>query len=120
WLAIGAPGEDISTTQNAGSVFYVLGDDPSTGVDQNVDGVSGGAEAGDRFGSTLAGDSNFLVVGTPNENLGGYDSAGYVHVFEHGLTETNDPDRVARQVVAFHENTAGVSGSVETGDEFGE
>ncbi|MFF4830453.1 VCBS repeat-containing protein [Streptomyces sp. NPDC001315] len=58
-LAVGAPGEDLSTTADAGAVetYQVAADGTVTflnWIDQNTDGVDGDAEAGDYFGQRLA------------------------------------------------------------------
>ena len=94
-LAIGAPNEAISTIGTAGAVFVVYGSEDGLGrglrnpllLHQDVPGVEGGAEVGDRFGSVLAsgdfnGDgSDELVVGIPAEDIGLLVDAGAIQVF---------------------------------------
>lgn len=90
-LGIGIPGEDVGTARDSGAVAVIYGSsaglkasaasDGSGRADQlwhqNVAGIDDAAESGDAFGSALAaGDLNGdghddLVVGTPNESIGG-------------------------------------------------
>jgi hypothetical protein len=58
-LAVGVPGEDLSTTVDAGAVhlYHIKADGTVTllkWIDQNQPGVEGDAEAGDFFGQRLA------------------------------------------------------------------
>lgn len=115
WLLIGIPGEDLGSTVDAGSTIYIQGDRPSRAVHQDTTGISGGVEAGDRFGTAVAGDSNFIVIGTPNEAIGSTADTGYVHILSHDLNGEGRPTQVA----AIHQDTDGVNGAVETGDAFG-
>jgi hypothetical protein len=92
-LAIGIPDENVSSTASAGAVAVLYG--TAAGLDsawnqlwhQDVSGVAGGAEPGDRFGvSVAAGDfdgngSDDLAVGVPGEDLGSVTQAGIVAVF---------------------------------------
>ncbi|RPF21972.1 trypsin-like serine protease [Myceligenerans xiligouense] len=115
WLLIGIPGEDLRGEVDGGSTIYIQGDRPSKAVHQDIEGISGGVEEGDRFGTAVAGDSNFIVIGTPNEAIGSAADAGLVHVLSHDLRSDGRPTQVA----AFHEDTPGVNGAVETDDAFG-
>jgi hypothetical protein len=91
-LAVGAPGEDVGATVDAGAVniFYGLanGGLPST-ASQTL--VQDNPEAGDHFGAALtAGSFNNdsitdLVVGVPGEDVGTRADAGAVNVF-YGAT----------------------------------
>ncbi len=87
---------------------------------QGIAGVEGGAEAGDWFGWRLtAGDFNGdgradLAVGVPHEDVGAIANAGAVNVLygaASGLTATGDQ--------IWDQNTAGISDTAETDDEFG-
>ena len=95
------PGEDLGRVRNAGAVDVLYG--TSSGLSsaghrlwsQNSRGVAGGAEAGDRFGSSLtAGDLGGssqadLAVGVPTEDLGRRRDAGVVNLLfgsPRGLT----------------------------------
>jgi hypothetical protein len=91
-VAVGAPGEDIGSTGDAGAVTVLFGS--AAGITaagaqtifQGSGGVTGSAEALDGFGTSLAagllaGDGNAdLVVGVPGEDLGGVGEAGAVNV----------------------------------------
>ncbi len=91
-LAVGAPGEDVGSTVDAGAVEVYFGSPaglPAVGdqlLRQGAAGVIGAAEAGDQFGLTLASglfDSGAvadLAVGTPFENVGADADAGVVNV----------------------------------------
>ena len=114
-LAIGVPGDNAGPLVAAGAVRVLYG--TPTGLsaigDQfwNQNRLTGGSEAGDRFGSALAAgdfDSdgfNDLAVGVPNEDIRGISNAGAVNVIygtATGLTAT------ASQL--WHRNTNGIKG----------
>jgi hypothetical protein len=88
-IGVGAPGEDIRSTKDAGLVTLVwdnccLGDREELfeAVAQNTWSPSQTAEAGDRFGSAIAmpADATRLVVGAPGEDVRGSKNAGAVTV----------------------------------------
>jgi len=93
-LAVGTPGDEVSGKRAAGSVSVYFGSGSGLAVDaarnlrfhQSSPGVSGGVEAGDRFGAALsAGDIHGdgiadLVIGVPGENIGSVANAGAVHI----------------------------------------
>ncbi|MEU5661392.1 VCBS repeat-containing protein [Streptomyces longwoodensis] len=96
-LAVGVPGEDLSTTVDAGAVHvYHLKADGTVvllnWIDQNALGVEGGAEPGDFFGQQLTAvntspsavgtaDTMRLAVGVPGEeSTGDAPEAGGVHL----------------------------------------
>ena len=125
-LAVGVPLEDISSIADAGAVNVIYGSNEGlTATDdqiwhQDVDGIKFGAEAGDRFGSTLAvGDFNNdgkddLAVGVPDEDIGSIVDAGVVNVIygsNEGLTATDDQ--------IWHQDVDGIEFGAETGDRFG-
>jgi hypothetical protein len=126
-LAIGTPGDGIGSTARAGSVTILLGG--ATGLTtaeaggqlfhQNVSGISGAAETGDGFGTSVAApliqtpDQGSLVIGVPFEKVGA-DSAGMVHqlsTFEFG------PNPIGSRT--FHLDTPGLRGAPADGDLFG-
>jgi endonuclease YncB( thermonuclease family) len=124
-LAVGAPGEDVGSLIDAGAMHIIYG--ASGGltsrdrlIHQDSKYVVGKAEAGDRFGNALsAGDFNNdslddLVVGIVGEAVGVLTEAGAVQVFKgknSGLTAAGDK--------IYHQDTSGVRGKAEAGDEFG-
>lgn len=125
-LAVGVPGEDIDGRDDVGFVHVLEGRSGgisragSLGFGQNTAGVAGTEEAGDRFGAALAaGDFNGdgyddLAVGIPGEDLGGRADTGAVQVFygsSSGLVPANDR--------FIDQNTLGVPGTNESGDQFG-
>ena len=91
-LGVGVPGDVVSGTDNAGSIYVFLGASggPSGADDvqlhQNSSGVGGGPEAGDSFGySVAAGDFNGdgradLGVGVAGEAIGSASGSGAAHV----------------------------------------
>ena len=125
-LAVGTEGEDIGAKVDAGAVTVLVGGTGGlTGVrsyalHQSLAGISGVAEAGDRFGASLAagdfdgdGDDD-LAIGVPGEALGAIDDAGViVVVYGHGAGLDPTDSR------AFHQDSPGVLGLAEAGDLFG-
>lgn len=100
-LAVGIPGQSGLETIYAGVVIIFNGSGSGLDIDeydwfwQDTEGISGAAEAYDRFGSSLAtGDINQdgfgdLVVGVPYESIGDVERAGCIHVIygsSSGLT----------------------------------
>jgi len=121
-LAIGAPGDGAA--RGAVHVLYGWKDGlRSTNDDywrQGRNGIAGGRERGDRFGSALAagdfdGDGFFdLAAGAPNEDVGGRRDMGAFNVIpgsSGGLTGSGDK--------FFHRRQGGVAGAGVAGDRFG-
>jgi hypothetical protein len=90
-LAVGAPGEDVGATGNAGAVTVLFGSPAglTSAGSQTLfqgGGAGGAAETGDAFGSALAsgilgGDGIAdLVVGAPGEDVGATPNAGAVNL----------------------------------------
>jgi hypothetical protein len=125
-LAIGAPGEDIGTSSDAGQVTIVYGS--ISGLDgtgaqawnQDSSGIGESSEDGDQFGFSLAvGDFDGngyadLAVGVPYESLPSAPGAGGVNVIyggPTGLTSTSDK--------FWSQDSSGIPDASETGDHFG-
>jgi hypothetical protein len=127
-IAYGAPGEDLGSVSDAGAAGLVAFD-VSTGdvalardLTQDSPGISGQAEPGDRFGAAVEvfqGPGGFgcnagtaqgytIVVGVPGEDLDSARDAGMVHIARGLATDT-----------PLSQDTAGVDGVAETGDQFG-
>ena len=126
-LAIGVPNESIGDVTIAGAVNVLYGSvDGLTSVgdqlwSQDSDGIEGVAETGDRFGFALTtGDFNDdgfddLAVGVYLENIGDTLDAGAVNIIygsADGLTSAGDQ--------LWHQDSDGIEGVAEAGDEFGE
>ncbi len=121
-VAIGAPGYDVSGNNNAGLVAFIAALDGSSStswVTQNSPGIPGGAEAGDRFGAAvslnyLSGVDGFVdaAVGVPNEDIGTRADAGAVTIVQ----DIYDPPESG---IGLDQNSPGVPGAVEAGDQFG-
>ncbi|MFD9025565.1 trypsin-like serine protease [Streptomyces parvulus] len=136
-LAIGAPNENIGGDDAAGNlaVFtHTLNSEkrptPIFGLDQDLDTVSGGAEAGDRFGAALAlapyrpsgaatASESILAVGSPGEalNVNGVSKAQTGGVITFRITAAG----TYTQLDGYSSGTADddVSGTSEAGDHFG-
>jgi hypothetical protein len=125
-LVIGEPGENVGHQVNAGTVTIVR-TDPVTGrlthaavVSQNTPGVTGHAEAGDRFGAAVSVDADDrpldsydVAVGVPGDLDGTTAGAGRVHVLQ--LLRSNE----VRQLAALSQESPHVAGRSERGDHFG-
>ena len=125
---ISAPGDTVSGRAGAGSVLATWVhtrtsvDGPSRLITQDSAGVPGKAEAGDGFGFSLAhntriplplGDQHLIAIGAPGENVGTVADAGSVTVLK------NDGTKLVNRLT-FTQNTAGIAGTVEAGDRFGQ
>jgi hypothetical protein len=126
-LAVGAPGENVGATVDAGAVSLIEAAEDGSGLPagavqerffQGNSGVPGASEAGDRFGAALAsgvfGSGGIdLAVGVPGEDVGSAANAGAVVVLVgptlHALLTQGGPA------------TAGglLPGATESGDQFG-
>jgi FG-GAP repeat len=124
-LALGVPGGDVSGQNDAGWTGFLSGglNNPKA-IDQDSAGIPGAAEAGDRFGEGItlglvAGTSNRVdaAVGTPFEDLGSGSSAT---TDAGAFTSINDLSSGGTTGVAFDQNSSGVPGTPENGDQFGQ
>jgi hypothetical protein len=127
-LAIGVPGEDLPAGTDAGAVavLYGGGVERLTPRDdqlwhQDVPAIEDSAEAGDRFGSSLAvGDFNGpgpddLAIGVPAEDIGPAADAGGVAVVYGTATEGLRPEGDQ----FWHQDAADVEDTAEAGDRLG-
>jgi hypothetical protein len=125
-LAIGVPGEAVGATAAAGAVqilYGIAGQGLSSNGNQlfhqDSDGVPGGAEEGDRFGSVLAaGDVDCdgiddLVIGTPDEDAGATVDVGTVTVLPGNAVLGIDA------TAAFQLEQQDFGGAAEATDRFG-
>jgi hypothetical protein len=125
-LAIGVPGEDAGGAADAGVVHVLYGS--ATGltvagsrlIRQDLDGLFGTPEVGDRFGAALTtGDFNGggwadLVIGVAKEDAGGVTDVGVVQVLygsASGLTVTGSQ--------LFRQGIDGLDAFPDPGDMFG-
>lgn len=158
-LAVGVPGDvylgneltSKDNKANAGAVNIIYGNAydmtlkeggpallGNEQVHQDLKGISGEREAGDRFGAALAvGDFNNdgvddLAIGVPGEDIGDVKNAGMVHVLygfdgrynniaSGGLVKAaaNISMMEAHKHTSFHQKTKNIGGKVEKGDLFG-
>ncbi|MEV0648281.1 FG-GAP repeat protein [Phytomonospora sp. NPDC050363] len=114
YLLVGSPGEALGSRAGAGSVHYLRGDKWRT-FHQDTPGVAGAAERSDGFGGALASSERYFVVGASRETLSGDWAAGQVHVFSHTIV-----DGVPDPLATISQDSAGVSGTAEFNDYFGE
>ncbi len=128
-LAVGVPGEDIGGLNNAGSINVIYGSTTGLGTSTEFHensfatigvttfSIADVSEANDQFGRTLfSADFNNdgrddLAIGVPSENSG----AGAVHLFRGGGLGFS----VLNGNQYWSQNTAGVAGASEAGDNFG-
>ncbi len=124
-VAVGVPRENHGTAIDAGAVNVLPGSGSGiTAVDdqfwhQDVTGVVGSNETGDRFGSALAsGDFNGdgfddLAVGAPGEDITATDDGSVTVLFgsASGLVHAGN--------YSLHQSTPGVLGTPADGDGFG-
>src|SRR4051812_24459949 len=125
-MPVGVPLEDFAGQIDAGAVNIIYG--TASGLrasrdqfwTQNSASIKDLCEAGDRFGSALAwGDFNGdgfddLAIGVPNEDIGGFMDAGAVTVLygsADGLSAAGNQ--------FWSQNTAGILGTSDVGDQFG-
>lgn len=125
-VAMGMPGFPTQDKAGAGAVLV---DDVNGGPDRPLPlvlsqasaGVPGTAEAGDRFGTSVhlvparVSGAPTLLVGTPGEDVGSTKDAGSVTVARISLTGRKTEGTVR----TFDQNSAGMAGSVEAGDQLG-
>ncbi len=127
-VAVGVPGATVEGRREAGSVTLLLGSRHGlttagaggSTLSQQTAGLSGSSERGDRFGSVLwtaevqgtAQDN--LVVGVPNEAIGGARASGQIHQLAVG--PSGPQGRGSRSLSPA---TAGVIGQVDQYDGFG-
>ncbi len=114
WVLIGTPGESLGALAKAGAAFYVHGD-TNVGISQDTSNVPGAAEADDAFGTAVAGDSNFIAIGAPNDAISGDADAGNLAVFNHKL----DAKGIPTLVTGMDQDNVEISGASEAGDKFG-
>jgi hypothetical protein len=124
-LIVGVPHEDIGSATDAGAV-QLLRTAPSPSPeatqatpliaawswDQNSPGAPGMAETGDRFGAAVSGNG---PVGVPGEDLGNRKDAGAVQGFGRAPGDAQQPPLSA----LISQDSPGVPGAAEAGDQFG-
>jgi len=112
------PGGEIQVLY--GSPQGITADQKPKVYHQDTAGVPGAAENGDRFGQSLSiGDVNGdryadVLVGVPSEAVGSRKLAGTAVLLRGSATGLTTAD-----AAAYTQDTAGVPGAVETGDQFG-
>ncbi|KNE81320.1 hypothetical protein ADZ36_17355 [Streptomyces fradiae] len=114
FLLIGVPGEDLGSTQDAGSSHYLRGS-TNVAIHQDKPGVAGVVEQDDRFGHSVAANARHLAIGNPGEAIGTETFSGGVQVLSHTLSSAGIPTPLA----GLDQNTPGINGVAEAGDEFG-
>ena len=125
-LAIGVPQDYADSVANAGAVNVLYGSDSGLSAagnqfwHQGNSSIEGAAEEGDRFGFALAigdldGDGyDDLAIGVPGEDVGSIADAGAVNILygtATGLLTTGNQ--------IWDQDSSGVEGVAEAGDEFG-
>ena len=125
-LAVGIPGKDVTAKNDAGQVLFLRGS--TTGVsatgshtrDQDTTNVLDTAEAGDRFGASLAiadlagATKADVAIGVPNESVGAVAQAGVVSIL---LGTTGEVTASNNQL--WGQDHAGISDTAEANDHWG-
>ncbi|WP_405544860.1 VCBS repeat-containing protein [Streptomyces goshikiensis] len=119
FLAIGAPGEDLGTTPDAGSVIYASGSPTlSIGIITQDTATAGAVpdtvEPYDRFGTAIAATPTHLAISAPGEAQDTIVDAGSVTTFSHTLVSG-----VPTPLNVIHQDAPNVFGACEAGDAFG-
>ncbi|MCG3039415.1 VCBS repeat-containing protein [Streptomyces sp. S1A] len=115
YLVIGVPGEDLSGgLRDAGSVHY-LRDSINVAFNQNDNGASGLPENDDRFGYSIAASPYHIAVGVPGEAIGDRTFSGGMQLLRHAINSDGNPTPVG----GTHQDTPGINGTAETGDQYG-
>lgn len=115
-LVVGAPGEDVGATRDAGAVNLLAGS--PGGLVAGAVATQGNPELLDLFGAAVAtGDfdntaGDDVAAGAPGETVGGRAFAGAVSVLN------GPPSGLANERLLF-QGTAGIPGSPESFDQFG-
>lgn len=113
YLVIGVPGEALGTRSNAGNAFYLRGT-TNVAVHQDTADVPGIAEENDGYGTSVAANAHHIAIGAPREKIGTV-TAGGVTLLAHTLHADGHPMPLA----GLDQDQVGISGSSESGDEFG-
>jgi FG-GAP repeat len=126
-LAVGAPGEDVGATVDAGAVSLVDGaaggllGSPNLLITENTpetgDGFGTALEIGDLSGGGGMAGPDDLAVGAPRENVGATVDAGAVSLIESADDGSGLPAGAVQE--RFFQGSGGVPGASETGDLFG-
>ena len=118
-VLIGAPNDTVSGAVGAGAVAW-LQVSTATGlvasaavISQDTAGVPGAAESGDDFGAAIVASGTSIAVGVPGEDVGSLVDAGLVQTFTVG------PTGALVAGPAWTQDSAGVPGTAEPGDQFG-
>ncbi|GLY30422.1 FG-GAP and VCBS repeat-containing protein [Kineosporia sp. NBRC 101731] len=114
---VGVPEENVGTAKDSGSVWHLRVNAAGNPISsyswsQNSPGVAGTATAGDRFGASVSSRGNVAAIGVPGEDVAGRNNAGAVQTLVQ-KADVFTPQRFVTQ------NTAGVPGGAEAGDQFG-
>ncbi|OPG04748.1 hypothetical protein B1R27_23895 [Streptomyces sp. GKU 895] len=121
FLIIGAPGEDLTTTEpmvDAGLVAYWRGG-AFADIHQDTAGVPGTVEKDDRFGAQVAATSTHFAVSAPGEAVGTDTFAGGVGVFSHTYTGGVPNGVIGLDQDGVLSSGADVWGGAEPSDSFG-
>ncbi len=119
-VLVGVPNEDIGRAADAGAVVFIRNPDTDPGFDdavsitQDTAGVAGTPEAGDRFGAAVAAGFDHALVGVPGEDLGRVRDAGAVQTFRQPF-----PASVPVPVASVTQDSRGIPGAAEAGDQLG-
>ncbi len=122
--AIGSPLENVGTSAVDAGTVTVLDRGTRTALllQQGLNGIPGGAEKGDQFGSSLVGTGRAggrtpsLAIGAPGEDLGTDTDTGTVTTLSIACATTA---LSTTSVKTWSQDTADVPDSTQSGDRFG-
>ncbi len=117
----GVPNETVDGKAQAGAVIaFTHFNGSSFSADtltQNSPDVAGVAEPGDHFGASVGAYQLGIAIGVPGEDIGAVKDAGLVATFGNDLDDDRGP--IGRASGSFTQNSPGVPGVAEAGDQFG-
>lgn len=126
-VVVGTPDEDLGSATNAGAINYLQYSDSipvlPRQITQGSPGIPGADESGDRFGAAVALGVNLIrtdhvweiVVGAPGEGVGSRAAAGAITV----IADVHAFPPVSYPAAGYHQDSPGVPGVAEAGDQFG-
>ncbi len=129
----GAPGEDVGSNKDAGSVTFFGNSSyccryyPEYAITQDSPRVPDQAEAGNRFGASITGVGDFcrkdapdgIAIGVPGQNIGPAAEAGAVVLFDTGIFDDEGTYVVPVCSSVWIQQGGRAPGSHEPGDRFG-
>ena len=99
-LVVGAPGDDVTSKDDAGAVYIFRLVDSGWEFEREISDGNGGftsLSAGDKFGTTLALDGRWLAVGAIDDDGATRDNTGAVYLFQRSRTVWNFKQKLSER-----------------------